>query len=174
MARKKQPVDLNGKISTNFRWREYLYSQTAKKLGIKNIIYAGSPEEQNAIDLFRYVIQPVRTGISAPLFITSGYRCEKLNKAVGGVDDSDHLFARAVDLVSGRMSPFALAKAFRDCYSHHTGGQLPFDQLILEHDQDAVHASFRGVQESRGIILTRYLKDKELVYVEGLVPEEEL
>jgi len=32
-----------------------------------------------------------------PVSITSGFRCEKHNRDVGGADDSQHLFARAID-----------------------------------------------------------------------------
>lgn len=169
MARKRNPVAPDTKLSANFRVREYTRSETAKRMGISNVLYEGGVEHRNAEALFTTTVQPVRARLSCPLFVTSGFRCEELNKAVGGVEDSQHCKAEAVDLSSGRHTPLALAKAFRD----HPG--LPFDQLILEHDKDIVHVSHTRDGDNRGEVLTRYVDSKgNLQYVAGLVPEEDL
>jgi len=43
-------------------------------------------------------LQNVRDECGFPLHITSGYRCPKQNKKVGGVKDSSHLAGLAVDI----------------------------------------------------------------------------
>lgn len=44
-------------------------------------------------------MDPIREKFGKPITVTSGYRCEKLNKEVGGVSNSDHKFGYAADLV---------------------------------------------------------------------------
>ncbi len=40
-----------------------------------------------------------RYGTDAPIRVSSGYRSQKLNRAVGGVNDSNHLTGCAADLI---------------------------------------------------------------------------
>jgi hypothetical protein len=74
-----------------------------------------------------------------PIKISSGYRCEKLNKAVGGVYNSQHLKGQAADIdIQGDME---FGRKIFDYIKNH----LPFDQLILEHTASGtywVHVSF--------------------------------
>lgn len=76
--------------SKNFSQRELEYSTTASKNGINNTIPA--EYSQNAQDLLD-ALQKFRDGLGKPIKITSGYRCEKLNKLVNGVKNSSHLKA---------------------------------------------------------------------------------
>jgi uncharacterized protein YcbK (DUF882 family) len=47
----------------------------------------------------------IREIVGRPLIINSGYRCVKLNNAVGGSLTSQHLYAEALDIrVSGKTS----------------------------------------------------------------------
>ena len=43
-------------------------------------------------------LQSLRDIMDTPLVITSGYRCENHNEAVGGSERSQHLFGKAVDI----------------------------------------------------------------------------
>lgn len=45
------------------------------------------------------LLQQVRDGFGFPMKVTSGYRCPKHNKAVGGSDNSDHMQGKAVDIL---------------------------------------------------------------------------
>ena len=74
------------------------------------------------------------------MYISSGYRCEKLNKAVGGVYNSQHLKGQAADIdIQGDMS---FGKKIFEYIRDH----LPFDQLIWEHNPKTgsywVHVSY--------------------------------
>lgn len=51
----------------------------------------------NVLDVIER-LQVVRDVLGEPLFVTSGYRCEAHNKAVGGAKGSYHLTGRAVDV----------------------------------------------------------------------------
>ena len=70
--------------------------------------------------------EEVRTVIrNCPMVITSGYRCEKLNKAIGGSKTSEHLKCEAIDFIPKKMSAF---KAL----GYILISELKWDQLILE------------------------------------------
>ena len=71
-------------------------------------------------------LQRLRDRYHDPIYVTSGVRCEKENKRVGGYWDSPHLKGLAVDIVS-RVSPVTMAYLadslglFRiGIYDHHT------------------------------------------------------
>jgi uncharacterized protein YcbK (DUF882 family) len=50
-------------------------------------------------------LEELRAKLNAPIIITSGYRCEKHNRDVGGVRNSQHLYGNAADiLVKGYTS----------------------------------------------------------------------
>jgi hypothetical protein len=84
-------------ISEHFTWEEFLYSETAVEGGIENV-----PDAAAAANLERLaqVMEKVRTICGDnPVIITSGYRSDACNAAVGGVDDSAHCFGCACDFV---------------------------------------------------------------------------
>lgn len=77
---------------------------------------------QNLCRLCELVLDPVREAVKRPIFVTSGYRSQELNKAVGGVVTSQHVFGCAADIVCADME--ALENALK--------ANKNFDQLILE------------------------------------------
>jgi len=57
-------------------------------------------------------LEKVRLILNAPILITSGYRCEALNKAVGGSLRSDHMAAMAADFTAPSFgSPYSICLA---------------------------------------------------------------
>ena len=128
---------MNTPVTMHFTIEELYASETAKRLGIDN-----KPTTQKMIHLVylaAYVLEPLRVAMNRPIHISSGYRCEKLNKAVGGVYNSQHLKGQAVDIdIQGDME---FGKKIFDYIRDH----LPFDQLIWEHNKAGtywVHVSF--------------------------------
>ena len=125
-------------VTMHFTIEEMYASQTAKKLGIDN-----KPNVQHLINLVylcAYVLEPLRLAMNEPIKIGSGYRCRKLNKAVGGVDNSQHTKGQAADLcIDGDLKKGR--KWFEYIRDH-----LPFDQLIWEKNPKTgsywVHVSF--------------------------------
>ena len=116
---------------------ELCASETAKKKGINN-----KPNAQQMINLVylcAYVLEPLRVAMKEPIKIGSGFRCEALNKAVGGVSNSQHVKGQAVDLcIDGDMK-----KGKK--WFEYIRKNLPFDQLILEHNSKGsywVHVSY--------------------------------
>ena len=53
---------------------------------------------ENVKALVREVLDPVRERLGMPIVVNSGYRCEKHNKDVGGVRNSQHIRGEAADI----------------------------------------------------------------------------
>ena len=83
-------------LSEHFNLSEFERSATADKLHIDNTI----PEEliPNLKNLCEQVLEPLREHFDTPVIISSGYRCPQLNKAVGGVPNSQHQKGEAADI----------------------------------------------------------------------------
>ena len=110
-----------GTISKNFSYAEFEASPTAKAKGIINVI--STFEIRDAVrELTLTVLQPLRDAWGEPLHINSGYRCPKLNAAVGGVPTSQHTKGEAADIHADH--PIRLAQL-----AYNLG--LPYDQMII-------------------------------------------
>lgn len=119
-----------------FTIEELTHSDTAISKGIDN-----SPtmqEEQNLVALIENVLDPLREAYGKPLIVTSGFRCEKLNKAVKGSSTSQHRFGQAADIRSKEDTKSENKKIFDLAQELN----LPFDQLIDEYDYNWVHISY--------------------------------
>lgn len=103
-----------------FSLAEFINSATAKRLSIDN-----TPTFEIVDNLNRLAdyLDGIREKLGKPILVSSGYRCPVLNKAVGGVANSQHQKGLAADLVCADMAK--LESVLRE-----TGG---FDQLIKEH-----------------------------------------
>ena len=83
-------------LSPHFTLGEFTKSITAERLGIDN-----KPGYEQVLAMRRLcqeVLEPLRQHYGKPIRITSGFRCEALNKAVGGVGRSQHMLGEAADL----------------------------------------------------------------------------
>ena len=47
-------------------------------------------------------VQVIRTAVNEQLFVTSGVRCAKYNKTVGGVEDSEHIPIKDIIVIHSR------------------------------------------------------------------------
>ena len=82
--------------SDYFTLQEFIESSTAARLKIDN-----TPTNEILRNLqygVSMVLDPLRRIHQKPIIITSGFRCEKLNKAVGGVANSWHTKGNAADI----------------------------------------------------------------------------
>ena len=111
-------------------------SATAQRKGIKNDPSLQVCKALTA--LIEKVLDPLREAYGKPIIVTSGYRCEKLNKAVGGAASSQHVKGEAADIRSVQDTPEENKKLFDLIVKLG----LPFDQLINEYNYDWVHVSF--------------------------------
>jgi zinc D-Ala-D-Ala carboxypeptidase len=109
------------KLTKNFSLSEFERSTVAKAKGFDNKI----PEELiPRVKVLALNLQIVRSYIERRIQVTSGYRSQKLNKAVGGANGSHHMEAYAVDFVADGISIAMLFDVCKDL--------LLYDQLIHE------------------------------------------
>lgn len=112
-----------------FTLAELLRSDTAKKKNIDNTPSWDVVEHLG--ELVEKFLDPLRAAYGMPIRVSSGYRCEKLNKAVGGAATSVHMLGYAADLqVSGSFNKF---RDFVVEWVAKTGAC--FDQILLERDR---------------------------------------
>lgn len=144
-------------ISEHISWYEFCQSsQTAREQNIDN--ECTDPQIiANAKLVAENCFEPIRAHFGIPLPVSSFYRCPELNKAVGGVPDSQHQFGQAIDIEAGpdmNIEIFNWAKE-----------NLNYDQLLNEYpDADGkptwVHISYVSPEKNRhqAIYITRGLQ----------------
>ena len=141
------------RISKNFTLEEFTASDTAKAKGISN--FPSTQQVANLCALVHHVLQPLRDAMGQEIKIGSGYRCPKLNKAVGGVSNSQHLNGEAADLcIDGDRIK---GKRWFDWIKAH----VEFDQLIMEHNAKGsywVHVSYCTDGKNRKQVISDLLK----------------
>ena len=113
---------------------------TKTSTGISNI--PNAEHVANLIYLVENLLDKAREQLGMPITVTSGYRSEKVNKAVGGVATSQHTKGEAVDLVcrdNARL--FNILKT------------MNFDQVIWEKGNSVqpawVHVSLKRIGINR-------------------------
>ena len=119
-----------------FTLRELTKSDTAIRKGIKNV--PSKSEEDNLIALVENILDPLREAYGKPIIVTSGYRCEELNRLIGGSKTSQHKSGQAVDIRTITDTP----EENKKLYDLIIKLNLPFDQLIDEYNFDWVHVSY--------------------------------
>ena len=133
------------KLTEHFNLSEFTRSETATNRNIDN---TPTPEViENLRALCRNVLEPARMAFGAPIYITSGYRCAALNKAVGGKPTSQHLRGEAADLqVRG-------VENLRRLYNVIKGHGV-FDQLLYESNGATkwIHVSYKSKGNRRQAI----------------------
>lgn len=152
----EKPVlrDLNSKIkgAPNFTYKEFIESDTAKRLNISNI--PNDNEWSNLEILSTQVLQPVRQEFGR-IKITSGYRCLELNTAIGSSKSSSHIKGEASDFKPIEQG-ISLIDIIEFIYT-----KLDFRELILEYGLSGwVHVSYRR----NGNLKKLKLKDQEHNY----------
>jgi len=141
------------KLSKNLSLGEFTRSQTAKRRGIDN-----TPKGEHleaAKILAEKIFQPIREHFAKPIFISSGYRSQALNEAIGGSKTSQHSKGEAIDIdMDHRKGP-----ENEDIF-HYIRENLLFDQLIWEfgddNSPDWVHVSYVSPEKNRKVCLKAY------------------
>ena len=117
-------TEFQTQLSPHFTLREFIVSGVALRRHIDN-----TPADPAVVDRLRLlaekVLEPLRCHFGV-IRITSGYRCPRLNAAVGGRPASQHLRGEAADI---HISSVEVGeKMFRFIEEN-----LDFDQLLFEH-----------------------------------------
>ena len=152
------------KISQHLTLAELIRSESAKRLGISNM---PTPEHiENLKELAENIFEPIREHFKHPIHISSGYRSQALNAAIGGSLNSQHSRGMAIDIdmdgtIIKNSAIFEYAKT------------LPFDQLIAEFPKNGepnwIHISYSPLHRKQILVAkkidgkTKYIpyKDKK-------------
>lgn len=119
-------------LSPHFTLDELTFSQEAARKGIDN-----TPDSDEILRLKRLcvnVLDPLEDLIKTPVFVSSGFRCLRLNTAVGGSKNSQHMRGEAADTS-------AKGYTVEQLYQLIKNSNLPYDQLIQEFNR-WVHVSY--------------------------------
>lgn len=128
-----------------FTLEELTRSAVATARGIPNI--PGENEREALEVLVLALLDPLRELWGKPIYVNSGYRSPALNKAVGGVSNSQHRKGQAADITTcNTASNRKLFALIRD-------GGFDFDQLIDEADGTWIHVSYVSPSENRRQVL---------------------
>jgi uncharacterized protein YcbK (DUF882 family) len=117
-----------------FTIKELCSSSTAARKKIDNT--PNSEIVYNLTQLVENILDPLRKEYGKPIQVNSGYRCDLLNKAIGGSPTSQHCLGLAADITAG--SKLENRKLFILAQKLH----LPYDQLIDESGYSWIHISY--------------------------------
>ncbi len=81
-------------LTKHFKLSEFLRSTTANKLGLDN---TKGFDEKSLLKVAQ-LLEKIREKAGFPIWISSGYRCDEVNAAVGGSKKSQHRLSQAADI----------------------------------------------------------------------------
>lgn len=128
------------KLSAHFSLEE-LCTTSNKELAKENLKEAKA--HLTEMECLAFFAEQVRAFLDTPMYISSGFRCDALNKAVGGAKNSQHRFFRAIDFVPKNMG-------IDEAFSRLKMSNLVYGQLIKEHSNGAawIHVSMGDKREN--------------------------
>ena len=143
------------RISKHISYKEGMHSNTALRRGLNN-----TPNESQLKcmgDIAEGLFEPLREWVGGPIKITSMFRGEPVNTAIGGSKNSQHMKGQALDLDDTYKY-----KTNAEMY-HYIKDNLDFDQMIWEFGDDEnpnwIHVSYVTHRENRKKLTIAY-KDK--------------
>lgn len=112
-------------LSPNFTLQELTHSDVAVRYDWEN-----NPDANEINNLTRLagLLEQVRELLDKPIMINSGFRCKKVNDAVGSKDLSQHRIGCAADIRVPNMTPDQVVKAIM-------ASEIQYDQIIREFDR---------------------------------------
>jgi hypothetical protein len=117
-------------LTEHFTLQEFTRSDKARSLSIDNTPAPAIVANLRRLAKFNELVRLELGG--AAMVISSGYRCQSLNRAVGGAGNSAHMEGLACDFTAPAFgAPMAICQALEKSY-------LQFDQLIYERVGGAV------------------------------------
>lgn len=153
-----------------FTISEFIKSVTAIEQRVWN--GANREAEDNIIALVAAVLDPLREKYGKPIKVTSGFRCKKINKNVGGEMTSQHMLGEAADIVGYNSK----TEKFGDPKENYILGRMivalgNFDQVIFEDvGKDNllpgwIHVSWRRKGTNRGLIYKKRAGTKTYIKI---------
>lgn len=146
------------KLTEHFTLASMLRSQKATRQGYTEQFNPSAEIIACLKALCVNVLEPIRLAVGKPIMVSSGYRCERTNKAIGSKSkNSQHLFGQAADIEIEGLNNAEIISAIKRL-------DLPVDQCIEEFNE-WVHVSYgpRNRKEFLKAIINK--KTKETDYI---------
>lgn len=143
-------------LTPHFKLSEFEKSESAKAHGIDNhVTDSFIPNIKNLCEL---VLEPLRQNLDCPIVIGSGFRCSKLNAAVGGVKNSQHQYGEAADI---HIPDEETGKRWFVWLMDN----VPFHQLIWENSTQSsthhwIHVAFKRTGTNKQQVIQNLIKNK--------------
>ena len=149
------------RISKHISYKEATRSITAIRLGIDNKPFEYELGNMKAVA--ENIFEPLRKWVGGAIKVTSFFRSEKLNKAIGGSATSQHCQGRAIDIddVYGYKTNAEMFNYIKD--------NLDFDTIIWEfgtdNNPDWIHVSYVSNERNRGRVLKAIKENGKTKYL---------
>lgn len=130
-------------LTANFTLEEMLHSNAADVMGFQEQYQPSDEVVDNLRLLAETILQPLRDEFKKPISVNCGYRCKRVNDAVKGVTNSQHMKGQATDITS---------KDNKLLFDTIKEMDLPFDQLINEKNYSWIHVSYNKDGNRRQIL----------------------
>lgn len=149
------------KLSEHLDLAEVIRSESAKRRGISNM-----PTEEHIKNLkliAENVFEPIRINFRQPIRISSGYRSQSLNAAIGGATKSQHSSGEAldIDMEGSQINNKEIFNFIKE--------KINFDQLIWEfgtnNEPDWVHVSYSSTGKQRKQVLRAIKEQGKTKYI---------
>lgn len=136
-------------LTNHFSLQELTNSATAKRLKIDN-----TPSDLIIKELqdVANMLEKIRIVYGKPIIVTSGYRCPKLNNAVGGSKTSQHVKGQAADIRTISDLPEDNKKLFDLIVEMRKQNQIKWGQLIDEYNYNWIHISTPKLKTNNQIL----------------------
>lgn len=136
-------------LTPHFTLAELTASSTARREGLDN---TPPPELMPRLVRTAEMLERVRSTLGVPVIVTSGYRSQAVNRAVGGVATSDHSQGHAADIVAPRYgTPLQIARTLAPLVSVLGIGQLIYERVG---GKAWVHVSTRVPEKPANRVIT--------------------
>lgn len=141
-------------LTPHFKLSEFTKSSTASARKIDNT--PSLDVISNLQQLCIHVLEPLREYFNCPIIISSGYRSPALNKAVGGVANSQHMTGEACDI---HLPDEATGKRWFVWLMDN----VPFHQLIWEKSTPSsthhwIHVAFKRTGINKQQVIHNLIK----------------
>ena len=130
-------------ISEHISYDEALKSIVARNYGIDN---TPLPEQlENMKRVAEMCFEPIRNWVGNKIYISSFYRCKRLNELVHGVNNSNHLQGYAIDMAMTVYGGKTNKEVFEWCIEN-----LDFDELLWEGGYGGwIHIAYISKEKNR-------------------------
>lgn len=150
-------------LTEHFSLEEMLHSESAVRLSFDEQFSPPDSVKENLKSLCENVLEPIRVRLGKSIHISSGYRCERVNSAIGGAETSQHLKGQASDTIAQGMT-------VEEFYQFVKTSGIELDQCIQEFNH-WVHISYNPFGQNRNQFLraikvdgaTKYIPDNNLI-----------